>query len=172
MNEQTVTPSSAAIRYGLIVGLICVIYSFILAMLDESMNRWLGAISYLFLIGGMVMAFKYYKEHNDGFMSFGKGLKIGTLMSLIVGLLTSVFMYIYIKFIDGSMMERIMEVQRAEMEAKGMDEAQIDRSMEIAAKFSTPEMIMVWGTVGFVIMGFIIALVVSGIMKHSRPEFE
>lgn len=172
MNAQTVTPANTAVRYGLIVGLICVIYSFILALLDESGNRLLGAFSYLVLIGGLVMAFKYFKEHNAGYMSFGQGLKIGTLMSLIVGVLASVFMYIYVKFIDDSMMTRIMEVQRAEMEKKGMDEAQIDRAMEMAAKFSTPEMIVVWGIVGFVIMGFIFSLVVAGIMKHSRPEFE
>ena len=64
MNEQNVTISNTAMRYGIIVGLISVIYSFILAMLDETMNRGLGAIAYLFLIGGMVMAFKYFKSKN------------------------------------------------------------------------------------------------------------
>ena len=88
------------------------------------------------------MAFKYFKEHNGGFMRYGQGLGIGTLMSLIAGLLTSVFMYIYVKFIDTRMMERAMEMQRMEMEKQGMDDAQIDQAMEMAGKFSGPEMII------------------------------
>jgi hypothetical protein len=173
MNEQKpVTVTSTAVRYGLIVGLICVIYSFILAMTDNSMNRMLSSISYLFIIGGMVMAFKYYKEHNQGFMSYGQGLGLGTLMSLIAGILTSIFMYIYAKFIDTGLMDRAMEMQRVEMENKGMDEAQIDRAMEMASKFSGPEMILIGGTIGFAIIGFIIALIVAAIMKNKRPEFE
>src|SRR5687768_1717758 len=104
MNEQNVTVSNTAIRYGLIVGMISVVYSFILAMFDETMNRGLGAVSYLILIVGMVMAFKYFKANNQGYMSYGQGLRIGTLMSLIVGLMASLFMYIYIKFVDSEVM--------------------------------------------------------------------
>lgn len=172
MNEQNVTVSNTAMRYGIIVGLISVIYSFVLAMLDETMNRGLGAVAYLFLIVGMVMAFKYFKNHNHGYMSYGQGLGIGTLMSLIVGLLSSIFMYIYIKFVDPEMMNRAMEMQRVQMEERGMDDAQIDQAMEMAGKFSSPELMIVFGTLGFVVIGFIIALIVAAIMKNARPEFE
>ena len=172
MNEQNVTVSNTAMRYGIIVGLISVIYSFVLAMLDETMNRGLGAVAYLFLIVGMVMAFKYFKNHNHGYMSYGQGLGIGTLMSLIVGLLSSIFMYIYINFVDPEMMNRAMEMQRVQMEERGMDDAQIDQAMEMAGKFSSPELMIVFGTLGFVVIGFIIALIVAAIMKNARPEFE
>ena len=172
MNEQNVSVSNAGIRYGIMVGLISVVYSFILIVLDESMNRTLGAFSYIFLIGGMVLAFKYYKAHNGGFMSFGQGIGIGTLMSLVVGLFSSVFMYIYMKFVDPEMMSRVMELQRIEMEKQGMDDAQIDQAIAMSEKFTNPEMIVIFGTIGFVIIGFIIALVVSAIMKETRPEFE
>lgn len=173
MNElKPVTTSSTAMRYGLIVGLISVIYSMLLMLTDNGMNRWLSSISYLFLIAGMVMAFKYFKQHNGGFMRYGQGLGIGTLMSLVAGLLTSVVMYVYVKFIDGSIMEKTMEMQRIEMEKRGMSEAEIDQAMEMASKFAGPEMILIGGTIGFVFMGFIIALIVSAIMKHNRPEFE
>lgn len=172
MENQQVTVSNAGLRYGIIVGLICVIYSFILYLTDNSMNRWLSSISYIVILVGMVMAFKYFKEHNNGFMSYGQGLGIGSLMSLIAGLLTSIFMYIYVKFIDTTIMEKIMEMQRVEMERKGMDDAQIDRAMEMASKFNVPEVVLIGGTLGFVFIGFIIALIVSAIMKNARPEFE
>lgn len=172
MNEKPVTVGNTALRYGLIVGLVCVIYSLILSLTDNSMNRALSSVSYLFIIGGMVMAFKYFKEHNGGFMRYGQGLGIGTLMSLIAGFITSVFMYIYVKFIDTTMMDRAMEMQRVELEKQGMDDAQIDQAMEMASSFTGPEMVLVGGTVGFLIIGFIIALIVSAIMKHTRPEFE
>ncbi len=172
MIEKRVSVSNTAMRYGLIVGLICVIYSFILAMLDESMNRGLSIVTYVILIVGMVMAFKYFKANNSGFMTYGEGLGIGTLMSLIVGLLTSIFMYIYLKFVDPEMMNRAMEMQRVAMEERGMDDAQIDQAMEMANKFSSPELMIVFGTLGFVVFGFIFALIIAAIMKNARPEFE
>jgi hypothetical protein len=173
LNEsKVVTTSGTAVRYGLIVGLVCVIYSLILSLADLSMNRWLSSISYLFIIAGMVMAYKYFKAHNGGFMSYGQGLGIGTLMSLIAGIITSIFMYIYVKFIDTTIMEKAMDMQRIEMENRGMSDADIDQAMEMAGKFAGPEMVLIGGTFGFLFIGFIIALIVSAIMKHTRPEFE
>ena len=173
MNEKPVTVWSTALRYGLIVGLISVIYSLILSLTDNSMNRALSSISYLFIIGGMVMAFKYFKEHNGGFMRYGQGLGIGTLMSLIAGFITSLFMYIYVKFIDTTLMDRAMEMQRAQMEEAGtMSDEEIEMAIEMGSKFSTPELAFVSAIIGLIIVGFLMSLVIAAAMRNPRPEFE
>lgn len=81
-------------------------------------------------------------------------------------------MFIYSKFVDPTMMDRMMELQRAQMEKQGMDDEKIDQAMAMSAKFTSPEMLIVFGTLGFAIIGFLIALVVAAIIKNNRPEFE
>ncbi|TGE06688.1 DUF4199 domain-containing protein [Hymenobacter fodinae] len=168
----TVSPSSVGIRYGLVVGLITTIISFLqLAFISdpETPVRWLGA---LVGIGGIILAHKYFKQHNGGFMTYGQGLGIGTVLSAVGGLLSSVFSYIYINFIDPEYMGRVMELTRSRLEEKGIDDAQIDQAMAMAQKFSSGPITIVFGILISVLSGFVISLIISAITKHTRPEFE
>jgi len=167
-----VTPTSVGVRYGLYVGIITAILSFIqLAVFTdpETPFRWLSAVVG---IVGIWMAHKQFKQLNSGFMSYGQGLGIGTVLSAVGGLISSVVTYVYMTFIDSEYMNRVMELQRVKMEEKGMDDAQIEQGMALAQKFSGGPMIIIWGVLGAIIMGFIISLIVSAFTKNTRPEFE
>jgi hypothetical protein len=170
--ENKVTVSQIGLRYGLILGLVFVVFGLILQMTGLATNNWISSISYVFLIIAIVMGHNAFKEGSDGFMSIGQGIGIGTLMSLIAGTLSSIFTYIYIKFIDDSMMQMIKDKQIESMEAQGMDDAQIDQAMEIAGKFTSPEMILVFGILAITFFGFILALIISLFTKKSNPALE
>jgi hypothetical protein len=163
-NSTTVTSTSVGLRYGLLVGLVSIIFSFVLfvTQADQSPVRWLGLV---ILIGGMVMAHNAYKQANDGFMNYAEGLGIGALMSVVSGVLSTAFSYVY--------MGRIMDTTRAKMEAQGnMTDDQIDQAMTMAQKFSSGGWMVLFGILGSLLFGFLIALVVSAITKNSKPEFE
>jgi hypothetical protein len=159
-------------RYGLLTGIASVLFSVVILMTEaeQSPVRWLELIIW---IGGMVLAHNYFKQHNTGFMEYGQGLSIGTIMTAIGGLITTVFKYVYMTFVDPSYMARIMELTRTKMEEKGdISDEQIDMFISKMQKFSTGGWMLLFGVLGALLMGFIIALVVSAITKHSRPEFE
>ena len=106
--ETTTTPvttTSVGVRYGLLTGLVSVIFSFILFVThtDQSPVRWLGLI---ILVGGMVLAHNAYKQANGSFMNYSEGLGIGAFMSLISGTLSTAFSYVYMKFVDPDYMAR------------------------------------------------------------------
>lgn len=171
-NSTSVTPTSVALRYGLLVGLVSIIFSFTLfvTQADQSPIRWLGLV---ILIGGMVMAHNAYKQANGGFMDYSEGLGIGAFMSVISGILSTAFSFVYMKFVDPEYMSRIMETTRAKMEAKGnMSDEQIDQAMGMAQKFSTGGWMILFGILGSLLFGFLIALAVSAITKNTKPEFE
>lgn len=172
--EEKVTVSQIGLKYGLILGLIFIVYGMILQFLDLDieMTQNLNYGVYLGLIIGLVMAHKAFKEGGDGFMSIGQGLGIGMLISLISGVVSSIFSYIYIKFIDDSMLTDIRDLQIEKLEEQGMDDAQIEQTMEIAGKFMSAEMIPVWGIVGMLFIGFILSLIVSLFTKKSNPNLE
>lgn len=172
--EDKVTVSQIGLKYGIIIGLILIIYSMILEFLglEWKTQQTLGYITYVILIIGIVLAHKAFKEGGDGFMSVGQGLGVGTLLSLIAGVLSSIFSFIYIKFIDDSMLEKIKDAQIEQMENQGMDDAQIEQAMEIAGKFTTPVAILIMGIVGMVFIGFILSLIVSLFTKKSNPALD
>jgi hypothetical protein len=168
----TVTPSAVAIRYGLIVGIISVLISFALniAELEQSPAKWLTSIV---LIVGIVLAHKFFKQENRGFMSFGQGLSIGTVLSVVVGFLSAIFSYIYVTFIDTNFSARLLEKTRADMEAQGnMSDAQIEQALSWTAKFMEGPYMAAFVLIFSLLIGFLVSLVVSAFTKNSRPEFE
>ena len=170
--EDKVTVSQIGLRYGIILGLIMIVYSMILQFIGLATNNWASSVSYIFLIAGMVMAHKAFKEGGDGFMRLGQGLGIGTLISAVSGGISMIFSYLYIKFIDDSMMQLIQDKQIEAMEKQGLDDAQIDQAMQMAEKFSSPEIIFGIGLIAFIFFGFIISLIVSLFTKKDNPALE
>ena len=163
---------SVAIRYGIITGIVSVIYSLILYMTELNNNTWLSLISTAILIVGIVLAHNFYKAANNGFMSYGQGLGIGSLLSLIVGFFSAIFLFIYLKFIDSTVMEKMQEAQYVEMEKRGMSEEQIEQAIQLSQKMTSPELMVVWAILGSLVFGFFLSLIISAITKHTRPEFE
>jgi hypothetical protein len=171
-SSTPVTTTSVGVRYGLLTGLVSIIFSFLqLSFIadPETPLRWLSLV---ILIVGIVLAHKQFKQLNSGFMSYGQGLGIGTTVATVSGVIGGVFSYIYFTFIDPTYMQRVMDLTRSRMEEKGMDDAQVDQAMAMAEKFSGPMFTTIFAVLGALLIGFILSLVISAITKHARPEFE
>ncbi len=170
--EEKATVSQIGLRYGLITGLVLIVYSLILSLAGLVGNQALGWVSYLILLAGIILAHSAYKKGGDGYMSVGQGLGIGMIISLVGGVLNGVFTFIYIKFIDNSMLQTIKDQAMEKMQQKGMSDEQIDQAMKITGKFMTPPMILVWIIVGLLIAGFIISLIISLFTKKTNPQVQ
>ena len=55
---------------------------------------------------------------------------------------------------------------------QGLSDEQIDSAMAIAENFQGPVTMILGATVVTLIIGFLLSLVLSAIMKNARPEFE
>ena len=174
MMETQPQPSvtSVAVKYGLLTALVGVVYSLIIMVADLGDNRILSSLAYLILIGGIVVAMKQYKAANFGYMSYGQGLGIGAIVSVIFGLLSGLFTWLYTEFVDTEYMARMMEKQREQMIQQGLSDEQIDAGMKMAENFQGPVTMILGAGVITLIIGFVLSLIISAIMKNSRPEFE
>ncbi|MBC5772435.1 DUF4199 domain-containing protein [Pontibacter sp. KCTC 32443] len=172
MTETQPSVTSVALKYGFITALVGVVYTLIIMVADLGDNRWLSGLSYLILIAGIVLAMKQYKNINYGYMSYGQGLGIGTLVSAVFGLLSGIFVWIYTSFVDTGYMDRMMEKQREAMLDQGLTDEQIDAGMAMTESFQGPLGMILGGLIGAVVVGFLLSLIISAIMKHNRPEFE
>ncbi|WP_205500655.1 DUF4199 domain-containing protein [Rufibacter psychrotolerans] len=172
MNEQTVTPTSAGLRYGLITGFILIIYSLVLYLTELNENTWLSALGFLILVGGLFFAFKYFKADHAGFMSYGQGLGTGTILGAVVGVLVGIFSAVYINLIDPSIMQKQIDLQVEQMENRGLSDEQIEQSLEMVNTFSGPVPTVLMSILLYALGAFLLSLVIAAIMKRSRPEFE
>ncbi|WP_086593807.1 DUF4199 domain-containing protein [Hymenobacter crusticola] len=170
-----VTPTSVAIRYGLLTGMVWLIVDFVMRVTELSFkfSVYLSAAIVVYIIGA-VLAHRFFKQNNNGFMTYKQGLVIVLILSLISGLLSGLFNYIYVNFIDPDYIGRM----RTDMEAwlsslPNVTEAQIDKSLEdLSEEKLTSPLQIGKGLMSSAITGFIIGLIVTAFTKHNRPEFE
>ena len=170
--KAEVTPSSVGIRYGLVTGLVSIITTFGLNVMHLEASPLKYSTTAVMVVG-IILAQREFKQRNEGFISYGQGLGIGLVISAVIGVLSAIFTYIYTAFVDPEILTRVMEKARADMEAKGnLSDAQIDQAMAMSAKFTSGPILWVIIIVGSVIIGLIISLITSAIIKNSKPEFE
>jgi Protein of unknown function (DUF4199) len=170
------TTTQTALKWGAILGVIGIVQSTIsnVFKLDPT-ETFYKYITYLLIavltIGGSIMAMRDYKSANGGFMSYGQGLGIGAMIGGVSGLLIGIYNFIYLKFIDGSILDRISEIQMQELEKKGMSSEEIEQAMKYASMFSGPGMMLVGSIIGGVFIYFLVSLIVSAVQKHEKPIF-
>jgi len=171
-NIEKVSVKDVSVKWGLILGVISIVI-FILGVVTEANTSgwysWIGLIPTLIVF---IMAHNQFKNEGDGFMSYGEGLKIGMLVTLISSVISTVFFYVYIKFIDDTFIANIREQSVIDMQERGMSDDQIDQAMSMTETFTSPELMAVFGILGALFMGFILSLIVSAFTKNSNPELD
>jgi hypothetical protein len=170
-STPTVTTRSVGIRFGLIGSLISIAYFLILNVSGIDMTsgfwNWFG---YAITLALLVLAHKQFKDKGDGFMSYGQGMGITFWMGLVSGLISSVFTYLYIKFIDTGFIEMVKQRQIEALHEQGMSEQQIDQAMKITSMLTTPEGMFLSMLIGSIIIALIIGLFVTIFTQKRNPE--
>jgi hypothetical protein len=170
--EEKVSTARVALKYGVITSVVIMVYTTIINLAGQSQNKGLTSLSFVFMVIGIVVAMKNFREQNKGFMSFGEGLGIGSLASAIMGLLGSTFSMLYTRFIDPTILTQALDEARASLEAKGMDDAQIDQAMAISQKFMSPGMLFGFGVIGYLFVGFLLSLLIAAFIRKDKPVFD
>jgi hypothetical protein len=175
--QQTISVStrSAGMRYGLILAAFSIVSFLVFSLSGINMSEGPGAwvnrlLSMTVMVIVFVLAHNYFKQNGNGFMNFGQGIGIGFWASLTGTGISSTFMYIYIKFVDSGFLDMIKEQQMAQFQERGMSDEQIEQAMKFASMFTTPEAIFIFGLVGGIIFGVIIALIVSIFTQKKNPD--
>jgi uncharacterized membrane protein YczE len=168
-SKQLVTQTG--VKFGIISSVATIAYSTIINVTGNQGNQALGWVNFIIFIAVLVFANKSFKEANKGLMSFGEGFKIGAFISLISTFLSSIYTYVYIKFIDEDFFVPIKEMQEKELAKNGMSDEQLEQTMEMVSKFMTPEIITGTAALTGVIGGLIVAAIVAAIMKKENTQF-
>ncbi|MFN3488399.1 MAG: DUF4199 domain-containing protein [Emticicia sp.] len=167
-------PSTAriALKWGIVSAIMIIVYTVVLYISGLFKTPALSWIPFILLLLGIVMSLREFKLTNNNFIGFSEGLGLGTLMSAVCAIIASMFNYIYITFIDTTIIQQMRELQVEQLEQQGLSSEQIDQAMEIATRFATPGLTFLFSIIGYIFFGFVFSLIVSAIIKNSKPKLD
>jgi len=161
-----------AMNYGLIFGVILIAFSVLQWALNLSMESFMSYISYAIMIACLYFfARKYRDEHTNGHISYGKAFKFSAFTLLFASFVLAFYTFIFFKFIDPGMIEKILEKSREAMLNRNSEltEEQIDMAVSMQKKFMTPLMMFVGSLIGNYFFGILFSLITSiFVMKKDK----
>ncbi len=166
---ENATVKSVTMKWGLILGIVSIALFIVYVLIDVIGESWVSWIGLIPLILVVVLAHKEFKDDGNGFMSYSQGLGIGTLVSLYSAIISSVFNFIYVKFIDTEFTAKLMEKIEMQWEEAGMTDQQMDAARGFTETMMSPVVGFFIGIVFAVFFGFIISLIISAITKNPDP---
>lgn len=169
-----------ALRFGLITALIMVGLSLVFQLTGFSdpakastSAGWIsGLASFVVLAGGLIWAINQQKQDQNGYLTFGKGLKVALLAALIVGVITAVWVVINFMFVQPDMAETMREAAKEQMykQNPNLSESDIEQAMGFMSIMFNPWVLAISSILTTVVQGLIIGLIGSAILKNNPPE--
>jgi len=162
-----------SIIYGVGTGIALIVLSLILYVTNLYMNEVLRYAAYVILIAGMVIAaLQYRKNQLKGFMTYGQAFSVSFLTGLFATIVSIIFFFFYLKYINIGLIDEIMTQVRTKMEAKAgkMSQEQMDQAMMWTERFMTPVWMVVWGFLGYAFWSAIFALVIGIFVRKKNPD--
>ncbi len=152
-----------------------IVFSLIMFLLDLYLNKTLSWISYLLLAAGMLYGtLEFRKKFPNGYISYGKAFTSCFWIGLFAGILATIYMFVFIKFIHPGFIQELMDQIRTNMVTSrpGMSDEQVEQAMNMTAKFMSPVMMTLWGLVVYAISSAIISLILAFFLKKEDPTLK
>ncbi len=182
MNETTRLAASykpIALHYGLIGGAILVIIgliSYLLGLSDplkqEGAVKWINNLITIAVIGWAVFtAMKTYRDQElNGHMSYGRGLAVGSFVSLILAVITIVWSLLFFIAIAPETVNQVREMAIIKMEQQGLSDSQIEQQAKMMDIFTSPTAMAIIAGVSTFALSFVVSLILAGIAKKDQIE--
>lgn len=171
MEEQKPSLWKSALNWGVILGIALIIYSLLMWILDLSLEQWVSWVSYIIMIGGIVLGTKSYRDNIlNGAISYGQALGFGVLMMLFASIIAAIYSYIFFAFIDPEFVNKMLQMVEEQLLERGMPDEQIEMAIEMQRKFMKPVIMALMTIPTYTFIGLIISLITSIFLKKKPAE--
>lgn len=171
MEEKKNSSIQNAMIYGLITGVVMIVFHLLMFIMNLYMNRSIQYVSYLLLLAGMVYGtYDYRKKSTGGFMTYGQAFSSLFLIGLFAGILGAIYSFIFASYIHPGIINEIIDQARAGMQDKNMTDDQIETALQYTRKFTSPAMMLIFGLLGYSIISLILGLLAAIFLKKNDPN--
>jgi len=149
------------IRYGLYTVLMMFVFNFFVGLTGIAGNPMIYSLTYLILGAEIFFAQKTFKSEHQGLINYGKGVKLGMVVSVFFALTLAILAYVGTKFIEPQALSQLTEQMRYSLEAQGLDDDQVDAYLTSLRPFFTPESLFFCSLIILSLIGMVMSLVIS-----------
>jgi len=162
-----------ALNWGVIMGIVTIIYSLLMYFLDLSLEPWVNWASFVFIIGVLIFATITYRDKVlGGTITYGQALGFGVLTILVSVIISAIYSYIFMTIIDPEFVNKLLAMQEEKMIEQGVPAEQIEKGMEMVKKFMQPAVISLISIPSNMFFGLIITLITSAILKKNPAAIQ
>ena len=172
MEENKPTALKNGFNYGLITGAALIVFSLLLFLMDQHMNRSISWISFIFLIGGMIYGTLQYRKAAGGYLSYGQAFTACFHIGLFATILATIYTYLFVTVIHPGYIQELLDMTQARMLESQPDltDTQVEQAIEMTSKFMNGPMITLTGFVTNLITSVVIALLAAIFLKKEDPS--
>ncbi|MGI9545970.1 MAG: DUF4199 domain-containing protein [Flavobacteriaceae bacterium] len=172
MEENQPKIGKYSLNFGLILGLISVVFGIMLYTMDAhySQDPSNTVISIVIMVAVIIWGIISFRKANGGYLALGQALKLGAGIALVSAIIAVVYTLVLSNVMDPEFATKIAEVTKAKAEADGqMTAAQIQQQYDGTINYF-------WITYPFILIfniiaGLIIGLIGGLIFKKSQPAY-
>ena len=165
--EEEISAKKTGIRTGLNTAIFILVYAIIMQVIFKTPDETFGFTTYLFIALGIFNAHRKYKVHNEGVLGFKQGVRMAMLVALIAGLISSIYFYIYIKFIDRSLIKQALEYSRKTWENDGLSTEKLNDMSQMTESLLTPASMAIFNYMGIIFIGFVLSVIISLFTRNN-----
>lgn len=165
MENKITTP----VVKGLLLSMILIVFGLALHFTGNSMNKSLGSIQYVIIVGGIIWACIVYANQMENNVTFGNVFAHGFKMTAVVAVITVVYTVLSFKVFFPEMIEIALEETTKQLEKNNMPQEQMDTTIEMTRKFFIPFAIA-GVLVGTMFIGAISSLIGAAVAKKNPKD--
>ncbi|MEN8120476.1 MAG: DUF4199 domain-containing protein [Bacteroidota bacterium] len=165
-NKQNVWKN--ALNWGLIVGVVLIIYSVLMYFLDVNLEEWVKWIAFIILLAGIVYSTIQYRDNVlGGSITYTQALGFGVVISLYAAVISAVYSYLEMTIIDPDLIGKMIAIEEEKMLSQGIPDNQIEQSMEIIKMIMKPGILTLIYIPVLTFIGFVFSLITSIFLKKE-----
>ena len=165
------------IKYGVILGVATIIYTFSFKLLDPSGNKLTIARLFALLFitfGSIFLGLIVFKKNNDGYISLKEALKISIGIALIGGLISVLWEILRIHVVDTGIIDQYNEnhFKRAAENSIEFIQEDLDRRISIVQPYRSPLIMVSRRMVEHLSHGIVIGFILGLFIRKKRDPFK
>ena len=155
-------------KYGVLGAIVAIVITLLFFVLDMQDSAWLNIVYAVLLVIIILWGQYEYGKTQTASAGYGRMVGLGVLIVLYYAIVAGVYGFIHLGYIDTEAMSRGLAAAEEAMLMQGLPDEQIRIALKYQSMFMSPIAASLTGAVSSMVIGTIISLITSIMMKKNQ----
>jgi len=142
---------------------------------DYDTAEWIGYASMIVALSLIFVGIKSFRDkNNNGIISFGKGVQVGIMITLVASVIYAVGWLLYSSTMDPDFSDRYFNHQVEQIRNSGESEAviqeRIDQMQQFKEMYENPFVQVAFSFIEIFPVGIIVTIICALLLKRKKPD--